>query len=360
MRTGEFLNDRTPESVFSDHGIYPDYLERKFNEKLEARFSSKLWNLLEKDTIKLKRSEIWLIKKFLLIGMIRTPETMSYVKKFRRDHLTKSKEMPEITHYYYGAYADEHLIGLTDEEYRYRTIECILDLNQFVTEEVDSSLKGTAMAHYLVRLFTIGYLGFWDSSPGDSFVITDIGMTSENEVGWSEEIGLNWKKRAIMSDIMRASLGNDPQWDCQMAIIIFNNSIFHENFMIFPISSSRMIVLINPFFKLMISNEEVFGKLNLKNITCIPDKRLFMPNESTCDILDEHKEDDLYTYKPVKLTPFETRYCNALFMDRVHTWLGFESLDRIRESAKLYKKKASNYPRNDYTILYDILEKSHR
>lgn len=368
VRTGEYLDHKTPEHVFSDRGIYPDYLEKKFNERLEGEFSKKLWGLLKKDVIELKRKDLWLIKKFLIIAMIRTPDTQSFTKKFRRLHeeeLAMSKGAAiqyDYLRYLYGDYADDLLVDLDDEEYLIRTVECILDLEQLTVDDVNGSDNGTAWANYLVRLFSIGYLGFWDAAPGDSFVITDVGMTSENEIGWSEGLMVNKKKSDVLEKIANMTCGKDSEWDMQMKMMLFNSFVFHENFMLFSISSSRMIVLINPFFKFMLTNEWMFGQIGCENVinalTCIPDKRLFKPNESICDMMGEHRDNDLYTYRPVKLTAYETRYCNSLFMDRVHEWLGFESLDGLRGSAEVYKKMAGSYARNDYAILYDILSKS--
>ena len=132
---------------------------------------------------------------------------------------------------------------------------------------------------------------------------------------------------------------------------------FHENFYLFPISSKRTIVLINPFFKFILMNSDTF-RLDFSTYTILNDKRLFLPNKSTCYSLGEHKDDDTYTYVPVQLTPFETRYCNCLIMDRIDTWLGFSSLDAVRGSAEQYREMTKGYARNAYAELYDILSKS--
>ena len=50
-------------------------------------------------------------------------------------------------------------------------------------------------------------------------------------------------------------------------------------------------------------------------------------------------------------------YCNELFMDRINTYLGFTSLNKVVKSIFSYKK-ANSYPyvpRVDYTELYKLI-----
>lgn len=357
VRTGEFLMNRTPESVFCGKGIYPDELERRFNERIEQRFSEKLWKLLDKDEIVLKRSDIWLIKRFLLITTLRTPETEAFVKKFRTLMRKEMEMAPDVSRILYGTHSDDVDSDETDTEYWHRTIGCILDNDEFTTDAIDRDPNGTAMAHYFVLAFSGGYLGFWDAFDGDEFVITDVGMTSENEIGWTEGGTFVPKKIKAADFLLEQSEKAPDSFRYGMFKLLSWVTAFHENFYLFPISARRTIVLINPFFKFMLTNRDMF-RLDFSRYTMMNDERLFLPNRSTCDVTGAHNGDDVYTYTPVKLTPFETRYCNCLIMDRVDTWLGFGSLDAVRGSAEQYRKMTWGYARNDYRELYDILSKS--
>ena len=95
-------------------------------------------------------------------------------------------------------------------------------------------------------------MAFWDApNERDEFVITDIGMTSENEKGWDGVRVHNMKKtgfmRSVFGKAIEEKVSNDILQQIYSDLHAQNN--FSENFMMFPISSKRMIVLISPFFK---------------------------------------------------------------------------------------------------------------
>lgn len=143
---------------------------------------------------------------------------------------------------------------------------------------------------------------------------------------------------------------------------LLNNVInFSENFMMFPTSSKRMIVLINPFFKWRnFFREKGCEAPALKDLTEIPNEALFEPNGNkyispqTPGTECNFQKNDKYIYSVKKLSAAETHYCNALFMDRIDTYLGFSSLERIVGSVNEYKKRNSPpfVPRADYTISF--------
>ena len=68
-----------------------------------------------------------------------------------------------------------------------------------------------------------------------------------------------------------------------------------------------------------------------------------------------------YIYDIKKLTSKETRYCNELFLDRIDTFVGFSSLNKVVGSLFAYKKDNSYpfTPRVDYTELYTIINKKY-
>lgn len=356
-KTGEFLHNRTPESIYYEVGIYTNELERKFNDKIECAFSQMLRKLLNRDSISLRRKDLWMIKRFLLIETLRTPETLSYVKKFRKIMKKCAAYSPEYSRLMYGKHIDDIESKETDTEYWLRTLDFVLEEEEFTTDAVDRNEKGTALAHYWTLAFTAGYIGFWDSPGTDEFIITDVGFTSETELGWTVECSQVPTKIKMITDLIEKVRNKDPDLDLNLIMLLRWMSAFGENIYMFPISSKRMIVLINPFFKFVINNAWMFPWNTLDVITAIPDKRLFNPNESSCNMIGEHKEDDIYTYLPVELHPDQVLYCNALFLDRVENWVGFGSMKKMKRSVLNYKEN-NRHCRNDYTILLDILRKS--
>lgn len=141
---------------------------------------------------------------------------------------------------------------------------------------------------------------------------------------------------------------------------------FSENFMMFPISAKRMIVEIDPFYKFREAYKNYYKMPDLETLTMMPNENLFAPNtnqyvyEQTGPEIKYHPNDK-YIYKIQQLTSKETRYCNELFLDRINTWVGFSSLNKVVGSLFAYKK-ANSYPyvpRVDYTELYKVINERY-
>lgn len=141
---------------------------------------------------------------------------------------------------------------------------------------------------------------------------------------------------------------------------------FHENFQMFPISARRMIVLISPFYKFRRIYKDIYLMPKLETLTELVNEELFSPNDvyyvyHQVDIKPKYHPDDKYIYEIKQLTREETRYCNALFLDRINTTLGFSSLDKIVGSVLLYKRlnKYPYVPRVNYNCLYKIINERY-
>lgn len=359
VRTGEYLMDRNPKKLFSIVNLYPGELENKFTCLMERDFSKLLREkILDKDVISLTRAEVRIVKRFLMMSMIRTPDNSEMIHKMR----VRVKNLPaSLSESMMNRFSMETESDESDNDYWIRTLNCILDDPECTPKSIITNENATFMAYHFANVIQSGYLGFWDSPfDTDEFMITDIGMTSENEIGWHNDFMLNHKKMDTLSALEDAVEGKDELFVKQIKVTKQSLLFFHENFMMFPISSKRMIVLINPFFKIL----DVLKKLgvpypDLNNYTKIEDETLFAPNESKrlmTDPEEEKKPDDIFIYRPVKMSQSDCQYCNALLMDRVHTWLGFNDLEKAKRSVLRYKKENEGHvPRNNYDVLYHII-----
>lgn len=242
---------------------------------------------------------------------------------------------------------------------------------------MDQKMK-TLPAFRWAKVINSGYLSFWDAaSPNDEFVITDVGMTSENEKGWNEITTYNICKinflKALHETILKMQEKDNKddekevlnqllqQVETQLQFV----ANFHENFQMFPISANRMIVLISPYFKFIDSLPNlpfIPPYPDLNDLTMLANKRLFKPNDAKYvkpynGFQPDYHDDDKYIYEIKKLNRDEIRYCNSLFLDRVDTTLGFSSLSKALGSIWHYKKltKHPTIPRVDYKELYNII-----
>lgn len=374
IKTGKFRENVKPEKAYCEKGFYNDETEDKLNLHLESQFA-KLLNekiLKCKDKIEFSREELLLVKKFLLISIIRSINSEAAMQKEKRFYdvliillkkqgfITSKEDEDKIR-----PFIEEDIPNETSYEYWLRTINVILDTNGS-PEEILKHPKKTYPAFRWATVINAGYLAFWDSEYNrDEFVITDIGMTSENEIGWNGITTHNIKKKNFLLELLQ-----NEKDEMMKAVIIRQIDFlasFHENFQMFPISTRRMIVLISPFYKFRRMYKDIYLMPKLETLTELVNEELFSPNDvhyvyRQIDIKPKYHPNDKYIYKIKQLTREETRYCNALFLDRINTTLGFSSLDKIVGSVLLYKRlnKYPYVPRVNYNCLYRIINERYQ
>lgn len=355
IKTGELRENVAPEHAFAQNALYDGDTEKALNTKVESQFGNLLANILLKaDTaVSLSRKQLLQVKKFLLISELRTMQNEEWLQKERQ---TKDSFAPD--------FEERSIEGETPYEYWMRTVNTILDSDGTPASILQDPNK-TYPAYRWASIINSGYIAFWDApESGDEFVITDIGMTSENEKGWNGIIRHNDKKLAWLMDILNRAANEEEK----ISIASLITSHFSENFMMFPISAKRMIVLINPFYKFRYARMKAgLPCLPLTDLTVIPNESLFAPNRNYYAATNSeqnsgvYSENDQYIYTIQKLTSDETQYCNALFMDRIHECFGFSSLDNAFGSIIKYKllNDPPYTPRVNYTPLYRIIEKRY-
>ncbi len=358
VKTGELQENIKPEHTFEQSSLYDNETEKKLNFKIESQFGNLLSNILLKKNgeISLSRTQVLLVKKFLLISELRTmqnEELLQFERKFK-DILKFPFEEKVIE--------DE-----TPYEYWMRTMNVVLDSDGTPNSILEHPDK-TYAAYRWSMVINSGYIAFWDAPNNkDEFVITDIGMTSENERGWDGIRVHNHKKRLWLMSLLESVEDDAEKTNLLNAMGAMSN--FTENFMMFPISAKRMIVLICPFYKYRYFRKHLSGDdvIPLNELTVIPNEKLFEPNrnyyQATKSFINtgEYHEGDRYIYDIKRLSRDEIRYCNALFMDRIDTYLGFSSLDHALGSILKYKKlNAPPYtPRVKYDNLYKIIKERY-
>ena len=373
VNTGEYKEDVKIENAFSENEFYSDEVENKLNKKIESQFGNLFANKLAQanDTIELKRNELYLIKKFLLISVIRSLGNEELMQKERNFYNTLNEsgkifarlngfEEKEIE----PPFIEKIINGETPFDYWMRTLNVILDTDG-TPESILKHPDKTYPAHRWATVINNGYIAFWDSEyEHDEFVITDIGMTSENEKGWNGITRHNVRKTNFLIQLMEKA--KDDFERLSIYRIIYLHHCFSENFMMFPISAKRMIVEIDPFYKFRIELKNRYNMPRLEEFTLMPNENLYYPNKTQYILPQKpfcpvYHPDDLYIYDIKKLTSKETRYCNELFLDRINTTVGFSSLNKVVGSLFAYKKDNSypHTPRVDYTELYKIINERY-
>lgn len=329
IERGELMEGVSVAKAYSEEDYYDDETERELNLKVESQFGNFLSNRLLKSsgTVALTKTELLLIKKFLVISVLRVYKPELVELEMKQNRLAA----------FCFPFEERRINGEGTREYWLRSLSVILD-SDGTPKDVAKNPDATYYAYRWAQVIEAGFLGFWDAPVGGEFVITDVGMTSENEKAWSLCGGNIMKRRfALESTGLNESAGR----------VFRAMDNFHENFMMFPISAHRMIVLLSPFFKLRYYMRQDYHKVpDLKDITYLPREELYLPNRV---------EEGTYIYEIKQLKGSELKYCNALFMDRICTHLGFCSLEAVKDGILLYKSVPVQ--RNNYLPLYEQLRK---
>jgi len=354
------------EESFASHDIYPDEIEIKLNKKIEGVFANLLNNkiLKCKSKISLKRSEIYLIKKFLLISTFRTSDTEKTIEEEKNYYnslieywQSKGETQEDIeSHLHLPPFKEKEIANETNRSYWIRTIDTFLNSKNCTQEEISKDKNATYAAYRWAGVVNTAFIGIWDSEfTRDEFLITDVGMTSENEVGWTPLLP-NVKKNEFLIPLFQKYYKKDRNLASLIYVQMDNLTRFTENFMMFPLSAKRMIVLISPFFTLRKELENKGFKVKpLSYYSKLTNMELYQHNQVKYvhppkpDTFEHiYDENDVYIYQIHKLTRYETRYCNELFLDRIDRYVGFSSLEKAQFSIlKYYKDYIGHTPRRD-------------
>jgi hypothetical protein len=118
---------------------------------------------------------------------------------------------------------------------------------------------------------------------------------------------------------------------------------FGENFMMFPISTKRMIVLLPPYFGRRYYYEPLGASpIPFEELTNIKNPDLFTPGKAVYkrgkngDLFPHAK--DRHTYDVKQLSHEDLGYCNSLLLDRADEHAFFSSLDAVGDGVLKYRK----------------------
>jgi hypothetical protein len=365
VRTGEYKENVSVEDAYYEENLYDDETEAKLNRLVESQFGGLLANklLVSDNGICLYRHQVSLIKKFLLISLFRCRDGEKFASFEKNTVENGCGGLSSLC-----PFEERTIDGETDYEYWIRTLNVILDSDGTPENILEHPLK-TYSAWRWAFLMKGAYLAFWDAPAGEEFVITDEGMTSENEKGWNGITVHNHKKLDYMNSVLKEVSNRGSKRDIEKAMQdIEVQANFGENFMMFPISAKRMIVLISPYFK-KIYEWGVFGvpPIPFGELTNMSNPDLFAPNKNRykhkqkVGELRLHKE-DLYLYDVKRLSREDLRYCNSLFLDRIDEYLGCSSIETVGQSILTYRflndfvymRRPDDY--KNYEPLYEILD----
>jgi len=145
VRTQQYLQSKDPNDVFFVPDLYPSWLEVKFNKQMEDQESKRLVKkiLTKKGDIHLTRDDVQHFKRFFLIGMIRCPESLNYIHKFRKRFYSEGPLCTLFKNSIGDRFKDDNREGESDYDYWIRTLDTILDIHDFNPASIIDNPKST-------------------------------------------------------------------------------------------------------------------------------------------------------------------------------------------------------------------------
>jgi len=357
IKTGELAENQRLEKIFALNELYSEEVEKELAEKIESPFAlvlnNKILSAKVGDNIEITRKELNIIKKFLLVSQMRVfveEGKFSILEKGLTQAMKKmGVEFP----------FEEREISETVEQRWLRNIKVVVECQDL--SKIQEHELCTYEIYRWAQIYNAGYMAIWDGkNSGEDFIITDIGMTSEVEPSYVK-IGLETdKKNYLMKRFLEETNLLVKQ---NLLNLLYAQVNFHENYYMFSISKNRMIVIINPFFRMYDKKE----KLGVPNIwpTEIQDRKLFEKNKSERlpIIMGKQvlKENDKFWYKICQMNWEDVVWVNMLMLDRIDTLLGFADLEKISDSIYNYiewhKERNIVAPRNYQSLLKIIKDR---
>ena len=353
-------------------GYYPDEIEKKLNEKAERQFSEVLRKLLNSNQIELTRTELHLLKRFLLVTKLRSKEMMDVITHARKVDIETFQKDPGTVRKALGRFITE--VGSTESDYDYwlRSISCVLNEESGRTEELERRDDATFMAVHFSREFNAGYLAFWDAPDGEEFLISDVGLAEEMESVFYKD-GYNHLKLDHLINLYNSCKSSDTEKKWQLHQMIEFNKSFFGNFYFFPFSPKRALVLINPYFKFIhgefesmltphesIPNiesiREKLCELMFSKMTNFYNPKLTKPNKAEYKVPNQYSAEDRFVYLPIQLSSEELRRLNVLIIGSNREWLGISNFDAVKPSLMEAKRIMEKNDIPTDPTLWDILE----
>ena len=333
VKNGLIEQDKRPDRAFCEINKYDKELEQIFNFNIESRVANILdKNILIDSDITLTREELILLKKYMLISSVRTMtedefyKTMIDFEKNAERYISIWKEynhLPSIRN-----------VQLTPKQLYSNALK-LFAVNQTIRDIALSPLATREMLAWAVP-FIESYIAFWDAPKGHEFILSDTGMCSEYEGFHMISGGVDISKVSYL--LNRAKKKNPAYYS-----LIASQFTMYENYNIFTISSTRSMIMINPFFRLYYdfmvyeigSHQTV--TLDKPDIwpAIIQNKLLFEPPKTKYKInqfIENHTMNDEFVYKPKTLTKEDLIYLNSLILAQSKNIIGFNNAKHIIDS----------------------------
>lgn len=336
------IENRQSHKVFVEKGIYDDDIEEKLAQGIEGPIARLLDNKIinNDDKITLTRRELFLLKKFLLLDSVRTPNP-DYFKRLIEDNFSVNTRnyfliAGDPVEYKAKSLPLTKSLNLSARDLHMRALRLFLDCDN--EDDIVSHPLATQELYCWARFFYDSYINFWDSADNQEFLLSSTGMISDYEPSHSIFQGLDLSKFSYLSSKLRDNSFSETERLHCGSLLRFN-TIMYENFNIFNLSATRCMVAVHPFFRLYNDTEIIVNDVSIKPATpdvwptCFETRDIVSVPQNQYVVSPNLKpEKDVFEYKPVKLSLWDTIYLNSLIYYQTHKLLGINNIEKVADS----------------------------
>ncbi|MCX4276154.1 MAG: DUF4238 domain-containing protein [Candidatus Gastranaerophilales bacterium] len=331
------------ENIFYKKDIYTDEVETAMNFNLENDFAKLLdKKVLGKNKITLTRTELLLLKRYLLVCSIKTKTPDEFIVSIRNFKSNTERYLKLLQHYDNIKYSSLMLLPSIDDiddtpfNLQMRAMELFINCNT----EAELIFHPLCVREFYAwaKVFLDAFLTFCDSHPRHEFILTDNGMTSEYEPSHYIFEGISLSKHSYLMHCLKSD--DSEVLKARYCDLLLTNEVMFENFNIFNLSSTRCIVLAHPFFRLyddkgmrLLNDQETY-KYNKPDIwpSIFETREIINTPENIYTVPNQHSMDDKFIYTPCKLSVYDTIHINVLILSQTKNLIGFNDYKKVVDS----------------------------
>ena len=342
INDGKIDLNKRPSKVFYKDDIYTEELEKLMNINIESRVANIIdQKILDKEEIRLTRKELYLLKRYMLIASVRnyTPKQFVDFLKGFTSNADRYLLINKLSYAKYNINRSIHDLKLSDEEIYLNALKVYAIANTPL-DIAASELATKEMLAWAIP-FLEGYIAFWDAPEDKEFILSDCTMGSEYEGFHLITGGIDISKTSYLLD---RCMKKEP-----IELILGTQSVMYENYDFFNLSSTRTMVLINPFFRLYhnhiikIENEIFIPKKPDIWPAIIQDRNLFDVPKNEYKLKGFYHPDDLFIYSPKVLNNEDYIYINNLMLMYSKEVIGFNNPHEIIDTIYYHIWAESQY-----------------
>lgn len=339
IKKGIIDESKRPHKVFYKEDIFDEELEKIMNYNIESKVANILNNkIIDKSIIRLSRDELETIKRYTLLCSVRTLDEDFFCKLLYGFEKKANRyiEVHKSIDLNFSSMISIKSLKISNHELFQRTLKVYASTAN-IRDIYFNPLATREMLAWAMP-FLESYISFWDAPEGKEFILTDCGMCSEYEGFHMLTGGLDISKMSYLLEQVKAR-------KVEYGGLMATNDVMYENYNIFNLNSTRLLVIINPFFRLYnnmkVAAVDIYGNQDSIKTLDIPDiwpaqiqnKELFaVPQNEYKYGVPNYCTEDIFVYTPKKLNEEDLIYINSLLLTQSKEIIGFNDPLKIIDS----------------------------